>query len=81
MKRVLLAAIFSAAFAVPAFAAQCPSDVAKIDAALAAGTSLSDEQLAEVKTLRDDGEALHNDGKHQESMDALAKAKAILGIE
>lgn len=31
--------------------------------------------------MRADGEALHNAGKHQESVDTLAKAMAILGID
>ena len=81
MKRLILAAALSLAFATPSFAFQCPSDVAKIDAALAAGPSLSAEQLAEVKKLRDEGEALHNAGKHQQSVDTLAKAKGMLGIQ
>ncbi|GJB18223.1 hypothetical protein KAM364_01350 [Aeromonas caviae] len=42
---------------------------------------VSAEQLAEVKQLRADGETLHNAGKHQESVDTLAKAMAILGID
>ncbi len=59
----------------------CPMDMKKIDDALAAGPALSAEQLAEVKQLRADGETLHNAGKHQESVDTLAKAMAILGID
>jgi hypothetical protein len=81
MKRLILAAALSLAFATPALASQCPADVAKIDAALAGSPTQSAEQLAEVKTLRDEGEALHNAGSHAESVETLAKAKAILGIE
>ena len=44
---------------------------AKLDAA----------KTAEVKKLRADGERLHKEGKHTESMDALGKAKGILGIK
>ena len=33
-----------------------------------------------VKKYRAEGEALHKAGKHQDSMDTLAKAKKILGI-
>jgi hypothetical protein len=73
------AALFLAAG--PAFAFQCPSDVAKIDEALAGNPDLSAEQLAEVKELRDKGEELHQAGSHQESVDTLAQAKEILGIE
>jgi hypothetical protein len=41
---------------------------------------LDAKQTAEVKKLRAEGETLHKAGKHQESMDALAKAKKVLGI-
>lgn len=81
MKRTLLAAALLMAFAAPAIAAQCPGIMAKIDAALAQNPSLSAEQLAEVQKLRADGEAMHAAGKHKDSVDALGKAKAILGIE
>ena len=63
-----------------AFAFHCPADMKKIDAAMATNPKLSAEQLAEVKKLRADGEALHKQGKHQESVDALAKAMKILKI-
>lgn len=77
----LSAAAFAAMFfALPAAAFQCPADMAEIDAALASA-SLSAEDLARVQTLRADGEALHASGDHQASVDALAEAKAILGIE
>jgi hypothetical protein len=64
-----------------AFAFQCPMDMKKIDDALAKGPKLSAEQMSEVKKLRTEGEALHKSGKHQESMDALAKAMKILGTK
>lgn len=73
------AALFLAAG--PAFAFQCPADIAKIDEALAGDPGLSEEQLAEVKQLRAEGEELHQAGNHQESVDTLAKAKEMLGIE
>ncbi|OOG24954.1 hypothetical protein B1C78_07735 [Thioalkalivibrio denitrificans] len=63
-----------------AFAFQCPADMRQIDAALAQNPQLSSEQLAEVKKLREEGEALHNAGRHQESVDTLAKAKEMLGL-
>jgi hypothetical protein len=80
MKRLLLAAAFSL-FALPALAFQCPADMGKIDAALASNPDLTAEQLAEVQQLRAEGEAQHAAGNHQASVDALAQAKAILGIE
>ena len=63
-----------------AFAAHCPMDMQQIDAALATKPLLSAEQLAEVKKLRAEGEALHKAGKHDESVVALGKAKNLLGI-
>ena len=56
MRRIALAAGL-ALFAGPAFAFHCPADMAKIDAALAAGTQLSQADLDEVKALRAEGEA------------------------
>jgi hypothetical protein len=64
-----------------AFAFHCPADMKKIDEALAKGPKLSAEQLAEVKKQRADGEALHKAGKHQESVDTLAKAMKALNIK
>lgn len=80
MFRTLAATALLISLAAPAFANQCPSLVAKIDEALAQNPALSAEQLAEVELLRDQGEDLHAAGKHQESVDTLAKAMEILGI-
>jgi Tfp pilus assembly protein PilN len=63
-----------------AFAFHCPADMKQIDAALAKNPNLTAEQMADVKKFRADGEALHKAGKHQESVDTLAKAKKIVGI-
>lgn len=63
-----------------ALAFHCPADMKKIDAALAAQPKLSEAQLAEVKKLRAEGEELHKAGKHQESIDTLAKALKILDV-
>ena len=63
------------------FAFHCPNDMKAIDAALAKKPKLSDTQMTEVKSLRADGETLHKAGKHQEAVDTLAKAMAILGIK
>jgi len=65
---------------VSAFAFHCPADMKKIDAALTKNPKLSATQAADVKKFRADGEALHKAGKHQESVDTLAKAMKILGI-
>mgnify|MGYP000359715876 CR=1 FL=1 len=79
MKRIIAAAAISL-LAAPAFAFQCPADMAAIDAALADG-SLSEADMAKVQELRAQGEELHASGDHQASVDALAEAKMLLGIE
>jgi hypothetical protein len=81
MRSILLGAALALALVTPAFAFHCPADMAKIDAALAANPQLSEEQLAEVQRLRAEGEEYHNAGQHQESVDTLAKAMEILGIQ
>ena len=79
--RTIVAAVSFALFSAAAFANHCPMDMKAIDAALAKNPSLSADQMAQVKKYRAEGEALHKAGKHQESVDTLAKAKKILGIE
>jgi hypothetical protein len=64
-----------------AFAFHCPADMKKIDEALAKSPKLSAAQMTEVKKQRADGEALHKAGKHQESVDTLAKAMKTLNIK
>lgn len=78
MKTLITAGLF-AILAGPALAFQCPADIAAIDAALDTA-SLTEEQLAHVKELRATGETEHEAGNHQASVDALAEAKALLGI-
>ena len=80
MKRIsLFSALMLAATTALAF--HCPADMKKIDEALAKKPKLTDAQMTEVKKLRTDGEALHKAGKHQESVDTLAKAMKILAIK
>jgi hypothetical protein len=62
-----------------AFAFHCPADMKAIDDALPKA-KLDGKQMAEVKKLRAEGEAQHKAGKHQDSVDTLAKARKILGI-
>ncbi|HWA50097.1 MAG TPA: hypothetical protein VG742_17630 [Dongiaceae bacterium] len=81
----LLAGLVPLAFCValsgPALANSCPTHVQAIDAALAANpNSASPEDLAKAKELRDEGEKLHQEGKHAESMATLAEAEKLLGI-
>jgi hypothetical protein len=63
-----------------ALAFHCPKDMAKIDAAMKTA-QLSPEDNAKVETYREEGEALHKAGKHQESINTLAKAMQILDIK
>lgn len=79
IKRLLAIGLFAASGVASAF--HCPADMKKIDEALAKKPALTAEQLAEVKTLRAEGETLHKAGKHQESVDTLAKAMKILNIQ
>ena len=78
MKRVALSMILAFA-ASTALAHNCPNEWKAIDAALPKA-KLDDKQMAEVKKLRAEGEKLHKDGKHSESMATLGKAKKILKI-
>jgi hypothetical protein len=75
--RSLLAAAVVLAFATPALAFHCPADVKAIDNALPKA-NLSAAQKAEVKALRDEGEALHTAGAHKESVGKLAEAMRII---
>jgi len=63
-----------------ALAFHCPADMKKIDEALAKKPKLTEAEAKEVTKLRADGEAFHKAGKHQESVDTLAKAMKILKI-
>ena len=80
MKRIAIAAVLTAVLAGPALAGQCPVDMKKIDAALAASPQISAAQMAEVVTLRAEGGKQHKSGQPGASVETLAKAKAILGI-
>jgi hypothetical protein len=81
MKLQLLISALALVVCSSAFAMHCPLDMKKIDAALAAGPNLSDQELAQVRSLRAEGEQLHKAGKHQQSVDTLGEAMRILGIE
>ena len=80
MKRTV-AAVATMLFAGSAFAFHCPKDMKAIDEALAKNPKLSEAQMSEVKKYRAEGETLHKAGKHQESVDTLAKAMKILDIK
>lgn len=77
--RSIVVAVSLALASSVAMANTCPKEMKAIDAALPKA-KLSETQMSEVKKLRADGEKLHKDGKHSESMAALGKAKKMLGI-
>jgi hypothetical protein len=80
MKHLKVAvAALTLAFAGAAFAYSCPLEMKKIDAALQTA-KLDAAKMAEVKKLRAEGEKLHKEGKHDESMKTLGKAKEMLGV-
>jgi hypothetical protein len=81
MNKSIIAGLFAMALAGSVQAAQCPTDMKQIDAALAKNPELTSEQMAEVKKYRAEGEALHTAGKHDESVATLAKAKKILKVD
>ncbi|MGE0356151.1 MAG: hypothetical protein AB7P08_04480 [Burkholderiales bacterium] len=80
MKRIIAAAV-ATLFAGSALAFHCPKDMKAIDEALAKNPKITEAQMKDVKKMRADGEALHKAGKHQESVDTLAKAMKILAIK
>lgn len=81
MTRTLAMAAALAFASGSALAFHCPKDMKQIDDALAKHPKLSASQMSEVRVLRAKGEAEHKAGKHQASVDDLAKAKAILGLK
>lgn len=83
MNKLITAGIAAALFAASssAFAFHCPADMKKIDEAMSKNPKLSAAQMADVKKFRAEGETLHKAGKHQDSVDTLAKAMKILDIK
>ena len=77
MKLILAAAALAASSL--ALAHNCPNEMKAIDAKLPS-VQLSAENMTKVKGLRAQGEKLHKEGKHTESMAALAEAKKMLGM-
>ena len=76
-RSMLGAAVALALFSGPALAGHCPLDVKAVDDGLAKAT-LADDVRAEVQKLRDEGEALHNAGKHSESVNTLSHAMRLI---
>ena len=81
MKRFLTLGVAMLFAAGTAMAFHCPKDMKAIDDALAKNPKLSEADMKTVKDARAKGEEMHKAGKHQESVDTLAKAMKILKID
>lgn len=71
--RYFVILLFTVFFAGSALGNQCPSLVSQIDEQLQSA-QLDNETEARIKNLRDQGESLHNQGKHAQSVEVLKKA-------
>jgi hypothetical protein len=78
MKQLLIGSL-AMFFAFTASAHGCPGEMRAIDAKVPM-TVLPAAEMSKVKALREEGEKLHKEGKHSDSMKALAEAKKLLGI-
>lgn len=76
-KFVLIAAMIAAPLA---YAHNCPIQMKAIDEKLSSSSDISPEQAKKAKALRAEGERLHKEGKHDESMKVLQDAKKALGM-
>ena len=81
MKKTIISAFALTAIltAGTALAGSCPRDMRQIDVAIAS-SELSMTDMDKVKALRAKGEKLHKSGDHIASVDALNKARGMLGI-
>lgn len=67
-----------------AWASNCPNLMAEIDEMLASKPDLDEETIVDeetnksVKQMRAEGERLHKEGKHSESVEILERAKMLL---
>lgn len=64
-------------FSGSAYAADCPAEIKKVDAALA-GASLLPSQAQTVKTIRDMASRLNQAGRDQDCLKAIGHAKTLL---
>lgn len=78
-RSVIIASLFALTSGV-AYAGSCPKHMKAIDAALPKA-KLTAEQMANVKKYRAEGEKLHKEGNHTDSLATLIKAEKILGIQ
>jgi len=78
MKQLVIGSLIMS-FAAIASAHGCPGEMRAIDTKVPTA-QLPAADMAKVKALRAEGERLHKEGKHTESMKALAEAKKLLGV-
>lgn len=76
--KVLMVLIFALMFSASALAGSCPSMMQEIDDRLAAGPALEMDEVERVIELRTEGEIAHQTGDHDDAMEALEEALAIL---
>ena len=79
MKYLLATGTILLALAGPAFANQCPTLILKAEEAMKTAT-LDDATKATVTADIAEGKALHDAGKHDESVAKLNEALKLLGI-
>jgi len=75
--RYIAALLFGLFLAGTVAASQCPSLVAKVDSQLESAQQLDRETIENIKTLRDQGQTLHEQGKHDESVKILKEALSM----
>lgn len=81
MKTALLAVALTLGLGLsPALAGTCADDIARIDAALAAG-KVDPARKEQVEDMRNQAVQLCGAGNDQEGLDVTAEAKALIGIE
>lgn len=75
--RYIAALLFGLFLAGTVAASQCPGLVAKVDSQLESAQELDQETVDNIKALRDQGQTLHEQGKHDESVKVLKEALSM----
>jgi hypothetical protein len=77
IRNALFTAALVSVLAAPALAYQCDSLITLLDQKIPE-QKLSQEQMVELRRLRDEGQRLHEQGQHEASMEALGRAQQML---
>ena len=81
MRTILIVSAMLAGLATPAWANQCPRNIAALDEQIQQhGSMLSPDRAAQVKALRDKAEQAHKAGNHGEAMQAVQQARNAIGM-